>query len=265
MPKFSWCVAAALTVALAAAPALHAEQEPKANERALAVALEGSAAYQAGRYGEAIKLFQATYGLVPKSALLFNLAQCNRLLGRTSEAAILFRAFLRTGPAGTNALAAARLLVELEEKQQKEAKRGEASQKSELSEEMQLELLVGQPARKLAAAAPPPTAAPAAAPRIATTSAPPPPRAQPPRATLVPALIAAGATVLLAGGGLFEAAQSRSSVSQLQQLHSGSTQTSAAGDADLRSKAQSQASISKVLYVAAGVAAVAGVALYFIF
>jgi tetratricopeptide (TPR) repeat protein len=255
----------ALTLALPA----RAGEESSVNERVRNVAHDGQSAYEAGRYGEAIKFFQVAYGLLPRSALIFNLAQCHRQLGHPNEASVLLRAFLRTGPTGANALLAARLLVEMENQLQKKAKRGEPMNKSELSEELTLEALLGQkparaapPVEEVATIAAPPAViaqppVPAAA--VAVSPAPPPVRQR----TAVPALVASGIAVALLGGGVFEAASSHSSVDQLNQLHA--TQGAPAGDSQLRSQAKSQASVSKILYASGAVALVTGVVLFFVF
>jgi hypothetical protein len=77
-------------------------------------------------------------------------------------------------------------------------------------------------------------------------------------------LTAAGVAAACAGLGVVFALDSRSATNDLAQLHRAGA-VDPARDAALRSSASSNYSRSKTAYVAAGVAAAAGVVLYLVF
>ena len=78
---------------LAAAPTRHeAERLFKA----------GTAAYEAGRYEEALADYAAAYEALPLAQLLFDIAQCDRLLARWKEAELHYRQYLAAKPDAAN-------------------------------------------------------------------------------------------------------------------------------------------------------------------
>lgn len=70
----------------------------KAHERAADLTNEAQAHYDAGRYEEASAAYRQAYAVVPAPELLFNLGQCQRLLGRSARAVKYFEAYLRLRP-----------------------------------------------------------------------------------------------------------------------------------------------------------------------
>jgi tetratricopeptide (TPR) repeat protein len=83
----------ALVVLLAAAPTRHeAERLFKA----------GTAAYEEGRYEEALADYAAAYEALPLAQLLLDIAQCDRQLGRWKEAELHYRQYLSAKPDAPN-------------------------------------------------------------------------------------------------------------------------------------------------------------------
>jgi tetratricopeptide (TPR) repeat protein len=70
----------------------------KAHARAAELTNEAQAHYDAGRYEEASESYRQAFAVVPAPELLFNLGQCQRLLGRPQRAVKYFQAYLRLRP-----------------------------------------------------------------------------------------------------------------------------------------------------------------------
>ena len=86
------CVSLALALATAAlvgghAPALAApEASDESSARAKALFANGRSEYNLGHYPEALALFEQAYKAKPRPELLYNIAQCHRLLGNLEQA-----------------------------------------------------------------------------------------------------------------------------------------------------------------------------------
>src|SRR6476659_5013199 len=63
---------------------------------------KGTAFYDLGRYADAIREFEAAYELKNDPALLYNLAQSNRLAGNAEQALRLYKTYLRYVPKAPN-------------------------------------------------------------------------------------------------------------------------------------------------------------------
>jgi tetratricopeptide (TPR) repeat protein len=63
---------------------------------------KGTSYYDLGRYPEAIKEFEAAYEIKNDPALLYNLAQSNRLAGNSEQALHFYRTYLRYVPKAAN-------------------------------------------------------------------------------------------------------------------------------------------------------------------
>ena len=68
---------------------------PQAHARAAELTSQAQAQYDSGRYEEASESYRQAYAVVPAPELLFNLGQCQRLLGRSERALKYFEANLR--------------------------------------------------------------------------------------------------------------------------------------------------------------------------
>lgn len=94
----AWLVAIELALVLAAGPASGQAADAWAREHYE----NGARQYQAGAVREALHEFETAYALVPHPRLLFNLGQCHRRLGQTTEAIRAYRAYLREVPEAAN-------------------------------------------------------------------------------------------------------------------------------------------------------------------
>src|SRR5262245_7033283 len=101
--------ALALMPVLLIAPVARADKEQaKVHYR------QGQTLYDLGRFQEASDEFEKAYEAYPDSALLFNLAQCQRQLGHTDRALFFYRGFLRNRPDAPNRSAVEKIIQELE-------------------------------------------------------------------------------------------------------------------------------------------------------
>jgi tetratricopeptide (TPR) repeat protein len=62
----------------------------------------GTKAYNLAEYSRALDAYKEAYNLKADPALLFNIAQCHRLLGHADEAIALYRSYLREAPDAKN-------------------------------------------------------------------------------------------------------------------------------------------------------------------
>jgi tetratricopeptide (TPR) repeat protein len=150
---------AASRIALAvAAVLLCAGGRARAAEDELARAhfLLGEAAYQEGRYADAIKEFQASQAIDPRPALEYNIGMCQELLGDKPAAIAAFERYLAT---------------------EKEVKERAAIEKriARLKEELRARRAAEAAAAAGTGAAAAPAPAPAPAPRVAAVAARPTP------------------------------------------------------------------------------------------
>jgi tetratricopeptide (TPR) repeat protein len=99
MRQIALFAAAAMLIHLGR-PARAQELEPR--EQAHARSDEGLAAFNQGRYREAIALFDEAYALSPMPLLLFNSAQAHRLKGDCQEALELYHLYLREAASPPN-------------------------------------------------------------------------------------------------------------------------------------------------------------------
>ncbi len=77
--------------------------------------LQGTRAYDLGRYDEAVREYEAAYKLKDDPALLYNIGQAYRLAGKPADAARSYKSFLRRMPTAKNRVA----VEQLAEQQQK--------------------------------------------------------------------------------------------------------------------------------------------------
>jgi tetratricopeptide (TPR) repeat protein len=98
-PHLALMLGAALSLA---APTLHAQPDkaPSKTEREKAKALfdKAEAYYKVREYEKALAGYKESYLTVQEPALLYNMAQCYRLLGKSEEALSTYRSFLRDVP-----------------------------------------------------------------------------------------------------------------------------------------------------------------------
>jgi tetratricopeptide (TPR) repeat protein len=74
------------------------KEAPKEKERYVVLFEEAQALYRVGEYEKALPLYKESYLLSKRPEILFNIAQCLRLLGRSEESLRTYRAFLDEQP-----------------------------------------------------------------------------------------------------------------------------------------------------------------------
>jgi tetratricopeptide (TPR) repeat protein len=85
---------------------------PKAHALAAQITAEAQAHYDAGRFEDAAESYRRAFAVVPAPELLFNLGQCQRLLGRAQRAVKYFEAYLRLRPDAPHRALVEQLIVE---------------------------------------------------------------------------------------------------------------------------------------------------------
>jgi tetratricopeptide (TPR) repeat protein len=75
---------------------------------------QGTALYNLNRFQGALREYEASYLAAPDPALLFNIAQCHRKLGRRAEAIDFYRTYLRNAPHAPNRAEVERRIDELQ-------------------------------------------------------------------------------------------------------------------------------------------------------
>jgi tetratricopeptide (TPR) repeat protein len=95
MTLLRWIFAPLLLLSLSREPALAGPQD---KEAAIKLYEAGEIFYKQQRYEDALRNYQEAYRLIENPVLLFNIAQCYRLLGRNEEALRSYRSFLSAAP-----------------------------------------------------------------------------------------------------------------------------------------------------------------------
>jgi tetratricopeptide (TPR) repeat protein len=88
--------------------------DPASLQRARKLAAQGQVEYALGHHDQALRKFEEAFRNEPVPSLLFNIAQCYRLLGNLKQAATTYRSFLRSDPDNPNVARAQSLLGEVE-------------------------------------------------------------------------------------------------------------------------------------------------------
>lgn len=83
----------------------------------------GKAHYNLGEYGEALDDFKRAYRLRQDAAILFNIAQCHRMLGQFELAARYYRTFKRELPDDRDSSAVDRLIADMDKAVQERSAR----------------------------------------------------------------------------------------------------------------------------------------------
>jgi tetratricopeptide (TPR) repeat protein len=98
MLRLSTALSLALVLSSALAGATARAQETERDPEAHGLFLAGEAAYEAGRFEDALRYFQQSYELSPRPALLFNIGQAADRARLDSIALDAFRRFLSASP-----------------------------------------------------------------------------------------------------------------------------------------------------------------------
>jgi tetratricopeptide (TPR) repeat protein len=168
------CLLGAVVVVAALSQPAHAQGDPKVVARAHFKRAE--AAFNLGKFEEALASYQAAYEAKALPGFLFNIAQCHRNLGNHERALFFYRRYLALDPQTPNRAVVEELIAETERRRDAQAP-GTS--------------LTPPPAALAAPAvappAEPPPAPPAPAPVVSPAELPPPPASSSPRLE-VPAL-----------------------------------------------------------------------------
>jgi tetratricopeptide (TPR) repeat protein len=114
----SWALLAALLMAAAIGhPALGAGDAKQAR----AQFQRAEAAYNMGKFTEALAAYQAAYEAKPLPGLLFNIAQCHRNLGNQERALFFYRRYLALDPQTSNRATVEQLIAETEQRRAQES------------------------------------------------------------------------------------------------------------------------------------------------
>lgn len=89
---------------------------PDAVEKARQHAKQGTSYYNLDRFAEALPEYEAAYLAMPDPALLYNIAQCHRMMGRKPEALSYYRKYLREAPNAPNRSDVEKRIGELEQR-----------------------------------------------------------------------------------------------------------------------------------------------------
>lgn len=111
-----------LLLLLAARPAA-AEFTEEAKAQARLHYSKGKAAFELGRFKEALREYSQAYKLAPLPGFLFNIGQCHRNLDNYEKAIFSFRLYLKKMPDARNRAAVETLLEELDRKAEEERQR----------------------------------------------------------------------------------------------------------------------------------------------
>jgi tetratricopeptide (TPR) repeat protein len=169
---------------------------------------KGTSFYDLGRYGDAIREFEAAYQIKNDPALLYNLAQSHRLAGNEEQALHFYRTYLRRVPKAPNRTEIEGRIAQLEQL----VAQNKAAQTAPPN--------VTMPPAEQPQTAPPPAPTPVAPPPTAVQPVQPPPTATPPFETAPQAPVAEAVTpspeleraqwnkkwgkiAMITGGGLF--------------------------------------------------------------
>ncbi len=99
MHRLGWSAALSLTLALAIAPAVHAQDDDAGMDaEARALFQAGDVAFREGRFESALGYFQRAYELSRRPGLLYNLGATADRLRRDADAARWFRQYLAEQP-----------------------------------------------------------------------------------------------------------------------------------------------------------------------
>jgi tetratricopeptide (TPR) repeat protein len=111
-----------LLAALAATPRVHAQPAGAPADRTVDQARRhferGRELFEAGRYDEAVREYEAAYALLAQPLMLFNIGLAHERAGRTAEALAAFRRYLEQDPRGPVADEAREAVDRLEAQQQ---------------------------------------------------------------------------------------------------------------------------------------------------
>lgn len=112
--------AAALALLLSGGSALAGSADEVPERRIREQLATAQAAYDLGRFEEALGAYSEAYRLSPLPGILFNIGQCHRQLGHEEQALFFLNRYLDLSPTAKNATLARQLVREIEVKKARE-------------------------------------------------------------------------------------------------------------------------------------------------
>jgi hypothetical protein len=112
-PKKKW-LSLLLACLVCLASAVRAETSPQDVQEAHTLAVDGQREFNLGNYETALDLLQRSYKKNPLLPVLYNVAQCQRLLGHLEQARRVYKAFLAAAPDSPAAVFAKEKIAELD-------------------------------------------------------------------------------------------------------------------------------------------------------
>jgi tetratricopeptide (TPR) repeat protein len=230
---------------------------------------KGTSFYDLGRYADAIKEFEAAYEIKNDPALLYNLAQSNRLAGNSEQALHFYRTYLRYVPKAANRAEIEERIKQLDQLvAQKSAAQTtppvQVAPPENVAPPLQTAPPPPTPAAPLSEPAPALGAPPAAPPQL--TTAPPTAFPLPPQATPDDhhRMILAGEITAAAGGLLFivGAAYGAAAVGAANEVNN-EAKNGQPFDPSIEKRGKSDQTAETVLLTLGAVTGVAGGVLYF--
>jgi tetratricopeptide (TPR) repeat protein len=222
-------------------------------DQAKALTNEASVQYKLGRFSAALDGYTHAYESYPTAGLLFNIAQCHRMLKNYEQAIYFYKGYLRDKPDATNRADVETLITETERdlQAQRAAAEGEAQARARAAQDeaeraaaeararaAEEEARAAEERARVQAATPTPTAPMASAP---STS-----RGSPAQRIAGVAVGAAGVVVL--GTAVYFGVHASSDSSTIAQLSS-QRATWSTHDASVYSDGTRSANVANVLYV----------------
>jgi hypothetical protein len=114
--RSTWILGIVLVVAAAVVQPAHADGDAKAAARAHFKRAE--AAFNLGKFDDALAAYQAAYETKPLPGFLFNIAQCHRNLGNHERALFFYRRYLALDPQTANRAVVEQLIDETEKRRE---------------------------------------------------------------------------------------------------------------------------------------------------
>jgi len=146
LPRF----AIVLAVVTAASAALGETASPPADDaraQARAHAERGRTLFDLGRFEEALAEYNAAYELVPAPGVLFNMGQCQRLLGNHERAIFFFQGYLRAAPDASDRPLVEDLIAFSERELERQRAEQQSAERARAEEERRAEALLEEQRR----------------------------------------------------------------------------------------------------------------------
>ena len=238
-----------LSTALVLALTAPADSSAQAREHFKAAQLH----YSLGEFEEAVKDFREAYRLRQEPAILFNIAQGSRQLGKYSDAYFYYRQYLSQKADAPNRPEVESLVEQMRRRMDEESEQKMRTERDPAA--------VHNSESTLAAATPPGALPMASKPGAATTSTGASPSS--PRPLHIAGYAALGAGALAEGAAFAFHSSAQSSADQFNRKYASGQLTTA--DANLRSEAQSKGKLATAALIGGALLLVTGAVLSFAF